>query len=404
MASVSQHRSVFVGNIPYDLREEEVRQICEEVGPVVSFNLVTDKETGKPKGFGFCEYRDEETALSARRNLQGYQINGRQLRVDFADPRHKSGNSSDKKQIGIDAAVAAGSLMAGALGLGQSAVVGDDPLNLHLARMSRYQLTQVLSEIAALDRDLVRELLLARPHFAKALLQVTIMLGMVPPQALSNLQQISVSASQNVPQQQQVSPQPQFASAGAQIPFHTSHFRQIQQHPVQSGVTSMISQQLLASSVTPQNHIAVVPSPTTPQMPMAHNLTQIRSSQLGPESHSNLHTSFYARPWVVGHQHGPISQGTLQANGQEDGRGVPGPAPDVGRPLKRVKMEGTNFPPSQTATNQNPIEQQTPQLQPGIDPRLLDQVLKLTPQQLSLLPHDQQQQVIQIQKMLTNSA
>lgn len=47
--------------------------------------LVTDRETGKPKGYGFCEYKDEETALSARRNLQGYEINGRQLRVDFAE-------------------------------------------------------------------------------------------------------------------------------------------------------------------------------------------------------------------------------------------------------------------------------------------------------------------------------
>lgn len=47
--------------------------------------LVIDKETGKPKGYGFCEYKDEETALSARRNLKGYEINGRQLRVDFAE-------------------------------------------------------------------------------------------------------------------------------------------------------------------------------------------------------------------------------------------------------------------------------------------------------------------------------
>lgn len=51
----------------------------------VAIRLVLDRETGKPKGYGFCEYRDEETALSARRNLQGYEINGRQLRVDFAE-------------------------------------------------------------------------------------------------------------------------------------------------------------------------------------------------------------------------------------------------------------------------------------------------------------------------------
>ncbi|EFJ10810.1 hypothetical protein SELMODRAFT_8465, partial [Selaginella moellendorffii] len=76
---------VAVGNIPYDATEEQLIQICEEVGPVVSFRLVTDRETGKPKGYGFCEFRDEETALSARRNLSGYDLNGRQLRVDFAE-------------------------------------------------------------------------------------------------------------------------------------------------------------------------------------------------------------------------------------------------------------------------------------------------------------------------------
>lgn len=51
----------------------------------VVIRLVLDRETGKPKGYGFCEFRDEETALSARRNLQGYEISGRQLRVDFAE-------------------------------------------------------------------------------------------------------------------------------------------------------------------------------------------------------------------------------------------------------------------------------------------------------------------------------
>jgi len=59
--------------------------------------LVLDRETGKPKGYGFCEFRDEETALSARRNLQGYEINGRQLRVDFAE-NEKGGGGGDRNR------------------------------------------------------------------------------------------------------------------------------------------------------------------------------------------------------------------------------------------------------------------------------------------------------------------
>lgn len=63
----------------------------------LSFRLVTDRETGKPKGYGFCEYKDEETALSARRNLQSYEINGRQLRVDFAE--NDKGTEKTRDQV-----------------------------------------------------------------------------------------------------------------------------------------------------------------------------------------------------------------------------------------------------------------------------------------------------------------
>lgn len=77
-------RSVFVGNIPYDATEEKLKDIFSEVGPVQSFRLVYDRETGKPKGYGFCEYKDAETAHSAIRNLNNYELNGRTLRVDSA--------------------------------------------------------------------------------------------------------------------------------------------------------------------------------------------------------------------------------------------------------------------------------------------------------------------------------
>ena len=46
--------------------------------------LVYDRESGKPKGYGFCEFQDKETASSAMRNLSGYELNGRSLRVDSA--------------------------------------------------------------------------------------------------------------------------------------------------------------------------------------------------------------------------------------------------------------------------------------------------------------------------------
>ncbi|KHN00771.1 Cleavage stimulation factor subunit 2 [Glycine soja] len=178
--SQSQHRCVFVGNIPYDATEEQLIEICQEVGPVVSFRLVIDRETGKPKGYGFCEYKDEETALSARRNLQGYEINGRQLRVDFAE--NDKGNDRNREQS-------------------QSALA-HDPLTLHLAKMSRSQLTEIISELkgmATQNKELARQLLLSRPQLPKALFQAQIMLGMVTSQVLQmpNLRLVSDQTSQS---------------------------------------------------------------------------------------------------------------------------------------------------------------------------------------------------------------
>lgn len=88
---------LLVGNIPYDATEQQLIEVFQQAGPVVSFRLVFDRDTGKPKGYGFCEYRDVETALSAMRNLNNYEFNGRQLRVDFAD---QGGNQPSRQHGG----------------------------------------------------------------------------------------------------------------------------------------------------------------------------------------------------------------------------------------------------------------------------------------------------------------
>lgn len=77
--------TVFVGNISYDTTEEELKEVFSQVGTVVSFRLLYDQNTGRAKGYGFCEYEDKETAMSARRNLNGTVVNGRPLRVDLTD-------------------------------------------------------------------------------------------------------------------------------------------------------------------------------------------------------------------------------------------------------------------------------------------------------------------------------
>lgn len=58
--------------------------MCHDLVLPLVIRLVYDRETGKPKGYGFCEYQDQETALSAMRNLNGREFSGRALRVDNA--------------------------------------------------------------------------------------------------------------------------------------------------------------------------------------------------------------------------------------------------------------------------------------------------------------------------------
>ncbi|CAE6414871.1 unnamed protein product [Rhizoctonia solani] len=78
-------RVVFVGNVPYDMTEEQLTQVFSTVGPVAGFRLVFDRETGKAKGYGFCEFFDHESAASAVRNLHNTEVGGRSLRIDLAD-------------------------------------------------------------------------------------------------------------------------------------------------------------------------------------------------------------------------------------------------------------------------------------------------------------------------------
>lgn len=69
---------------------------------VLILRLVYDRETGKPKGYGFCEYQDQETALSAMRNLNGREFSGRALRVDNAASEKNKEELKSKHLCALD--------------------------------------------------------------------------------------------------------------------------------------------------------------------------------------------------------------------------------------------------------------------------------------------------------------
>lgn len=86
-----------VGNIPYGATEEDLRMFFEKVGPVVNFRLIRDKESNKPRGYGFCEFKEKEYARSAIRNMNGIEFNGRVLRVDYSE-KHRNALSIPENQ------------------------------------------------------------------------------------------------------------------------------------------------------------------------------------------------------------------------------------------------------------------------------------------------------------------
>ena len=77
---------LYVGNLPYSATEDEIKQLFAQYGEVVAVALPTDRETGRPRGFGFVEM-ESAAATSAMKALDGKDFNGRNLRVNEARER-----------------------------------------------------------------------------------------------------------------------------------------------------------------------------------------------------------------------------------------------------------------------------------------------------------------------------
>ncbi|ETN73711.1 hypothetical protein RB195_005872 [Necator americanus] len=78
-------RQCDVGNLPYQTTEDAIGNYFNQAGRVTNVKIVYDRETGRPKGFGFCEFSDEAGAQNAVNTLNGADFNGRALRVNWAN-------------------------------------------------------------------------------------------------------------------------------------------------------------------------------------------------------------------------------------------------------------------------------------------------------------------------------
>ncbi|KNZ81118.1 Cleavage stimulation factor subunit 2 [Termitomyces sp. J132] len=185
-----------VGNVPYNMGEDQLIDVFKSVGQVIGFRLVFDRDTGKPRGYGFCEFSDHETALSAVRNLNNTDVGGRPLRIDLADsdpflegkttvrgeivdggtpgpsePRHAWRGGGDSRNESIFTNAPSGIQIP----QGASAL---DYISQTLANMQPSQLMEVLAQMKAFvitHPEQARNLLQTHPQLAYALFQALVL-------------------------------------------------------------------------------------------------------------------------------------------------------------------------------------------------------------------------------------
>ncbi|EJT76131.1 cleavage stimulation factor 64-kDa subunit [Gaeumannomyces tritici R3-111a-1] len=301
MSSRPPSRVVFVGNIPYGLSEEQITDIFSRAGKVINFRLVYDRETGKPKGFGFAEYPDADSAASAVRNLNDSEIMGRKLRVDFSNegpgggdkddgpsnfdhggggnngngngPNPNGGNNNNNNiggNPGLPPLPPGKDLPAG--------VSATDAISRTLRTLPPAQLLDILGQMktmAAADPARATELLSQAPQLSYAIFQALLLMDLVSPDAIQSV------VEPGVPIPTQPQPPQQFPPANNGTPPVAAPYAPpvvpIQQQPPPAAAP------MSADTDTLMQQVLALPQSTIDQLPEAERaqIMQLRANFLG---------------------------------------------------------------------------------------------------------------------------
>lgn len=185
MSTIGQNlrSSVLVGNISPDAPEEQMKDMFAQIGPVVNFKFFYDKESGKPRGCAVCEYRDPDIALSAVRNLSGFEVKGKVLRVDIASSERcreelknlqmsSGGPPDNSRDDEIEPEKAPEAI--------SKAVASLPPEQM-------FELMKQMKMCIQNNPNEARNLLLQNPQLAYALLQAQVVMRIVDPQVALNI-------------------------------------------------------------------------------------------------------------------------------------------------------------------------------------------------------------------------
>ncbi|KAF8518903.1 hypothetical protein JB92DRAFT_3087925 [Gautieria morchelliformis] len=292
---------VFVGNVPYNMSEDTLIDVFKKVGQVVGFRLVFDRETGKPRGYGFCEFADHETAQSAVRNLNNVDCGGRPLRIDLADSdpflegkttmrgelidnaggwkeRHRDGPPDRDRDPRYSSSGARSSYASGTSGNGSS---GDswlaslprgtplppgvncmDAISQTVASIRPGQMMEILSSMKTFileQPERAHALLTAHPQLAYALFQALLVHQIVDPAILHRM--IAATSMQNA-----AAPGPPPPPMDHSPPSHTHHPTPAAPSALPSHLLPHTQSQYPPQHAPPPSSMYQTPPPSVPHM------------------------------------------------------------------------------------------------------------------------------------------
>ena len=365
-------RSVFVGNIPYEATDEQLKVIFQKAGEVRSFRLVTDRETGKPKGYGFAEYNDKETAMSAMRNLNGKEIFGRSLRVDHATSERNKNQFNEDGTLKVIAPPPDSEY-----GEFCDPSVAPEVINKVVSNLPPDQMYQLMHQMKCCienNPEDVKTMLLQNPQLGYAFLQCQVIMKLIDPStALSLLYPHNsfVTQSENLPEVNKVK---EIENTSSSMPKFS-----------QPSVVESKRLKLDSSPFSSQNN------EVEPQMGGfgSFDAPSPPSKIFNSPPKSNI--SKPASPKSFSKQD-PFHNQQPQSSRMRD-------------PRKRTSNDlPPNFLPDKRNNNTNMFSGSSSPGGNDLEKRkLIMQVLKLTPEQIEMLPEDQRKNITILKKGLKNN-
>jgi len=410
-------RSVFVGNIPYEATEEKLKEIFSEVGTVLSFKLVYDRENGKPRGYGFCEYMNPEIALCAMRNLNGYEIGGRTLRVDSACTEKNQmmqalgGNagamgSSNPTQSAVAAAAGLGPGDNGPYGEAVEPEKAPEAISKAVASLPPEQMFELMKQMKMCIQNNpqeARNMLLQNPQLAYALLQAQVVMRIVDPEMA--LQMLHKSSSKPLSVGARGEPMQRTGSIGGPgpmsvpAPSSTSQSNMLgQMGPGQfsSGQAGMRPEGTFGQGFGMPGDVGF-DRDLDQRNPAVHGMPQNRdprgltiddSQRFGGRDPRSRDPRAGGDPRVDRSNFDPRSANNSQINNRGQ------------MPMPNTSMSSQNI----NAPGSNPI--QLPPHLANADPsrtQLIMQVLQLTDEQIAMLPTEQRLSIMELKKQIANN-